>query len=166
MSSMIPAGWLAGQRMTRLACALALLGAACSKPADQAQGAGADAGADAALAASAAAAPAALPDGAKACGNPAATPKQVVHEFLTASKERNVEGMLACFKPRHRERMASRGAKLEELTAISFTLGEERIDGDAAEVQAEVQRYDGRGLVEYKRDPIRLERVDGAWYFK
>lgn len=162
MSSMIPAGWLAGQRMTRLACALALLGAACSKPADQAQ----DAGADAALAASAAAAPAALPDGARACGNPAATPKQVVHEFLTASKERDMQGMLACFKPKHRERMASRAGKLEELTAISFTLGEERVDGDAAEVQAEVQRYDGRGLLEYKRDPIRLERLDGVWYFK
>jgi hypothetical protein len=146
---------------------LALIGgASCSRSPDQGQAAaGADAGADAAAAA-AAAPVVSLPEGVKACGNPAATPRQVVHEFLTASKERNVEGMLACFKPKHRERMAGRAGKLEELTALSFTVGEERIDGDAAEVQAEVQRYDGRGLVEYKRDPIRLERQDGVWYFK
>lgn len=139
-----------------MVCALALMGAACSKGGDRQPE---DAGADAAAAAE-------LPPGTKACGHPAATPKQVVHEFLTASKERNVEGMLACFKPKHRERMATSAGRLIELTALSFTLGDERIDGDSASVAATVERYDGRGQVEIKHDPIRLERVDGAWYFR
>lgn len=152
---------------TLFAIALALSTTACRRS-DEARGGGADAGTDGAGSAGAAAgsAAAALAPGAKACGDPAATPKQVAAEFLEASKARDLKGMLACFKPRHRERMAGREARLEELTVISYELGEVTIEGDSAQVAATVQRYDGRGLIEHKRDPIRLEREAGAWYFR
>ena len=144
---------------------LATLATSCRKPAGDtaAADAGADAGGDDGGDAGAAAP---LPPGAKACGNPAATPTQVATEFLDASKTRNLEGMLACFKPQHRQRMAGREARLEELTVLSYTLGQESIDGETAEVQATVERYDGRGSIEHKRDPIRLGREGGAWYFR
>ncbi|EYF06729.1 Hypothetical protein CAP_1426 [Chondromyces apiculatus DSM 436] len=144
---------------------MATLATSCRKSSGEATHteAGADAGADAGDDGGAAAP---LPPGAKACGHPAATPSQVVTAFLEASKARDLQGMLSCFKPQHRQRMAGREARLEELTVLSFTLGQETIDGESAEVQATVQRYDGRGGIEHKRDPIRLEREGGAWYFR
>ena len=144
---------------------MATLATSCRKPSGDAAstGAGADAGADAGEEGGAAAS---LPPRVNACGHPAATPTQVATAFLDASKARDLQGMLLCFKPQHRQRMAGREARLEELTVLSFTLGQETIDGESAEVQATVQRYDGRGGIEHKRDPIRLERDGGAWYFR
>ncbi|MCC6555946.1 MAG: hypothetical protein IT372_23545 [Polyangiaceae bacterium] len=141
------------------AAAAALLCASCARscggaPSGDAQDAGADA------------APAELPAGARACGHPAATPAQVAREFLAASQQRDVQSMLACFKPKHRETMAKRSQLLTELTVISFTLGAETIDGDTAQVAANVERYDGRGHVERKLEPMRLERVEGVWYLR
>jgi hypothetical protein len=138
--------------------ALLLLVTSCGKscggaPAGEAEDAGAEAAA-------------AGPAGAKACGDPAATPAQVVREFLQASKVRDVPGMIACFKPKHRDKMSQRPELLVELTALSFTVGEETINGDTAQVAVDIERYDGHGQVQHKRDPIRLERVDGSWYFR
>ncbi|HSN97750.1 MAG TPA: hypothetical protein VLS89_05610 [Candidatus Nanopelagicales bacterium] len=150
-----------------LACALTLPAAACRRS-EGGSTASADAGADAGGPADAGAGSTAdaLSPGEKACGNPAASPRQVAVEFLEASKGRDLQGMLACFKPKHRERMAGREARLEELTVISYELGEVTVDGDSAQVAATVKRYDGRGLIEHKRDPIRLEREGGIWYFR
>lgn len=156
--------------ITLLAIALSLPASACRRS-DDARGGGAgaaDAGTDAGgpAAAAAGSAAAALAPGAKACGSPAATPKQVAAELLEASKARDLQGMVACFKPKHRERMAGREARLEELTVISYELGEVTIEGDSAQVAASVQRYNGRGAIEHKRDPIRLEREGGVWYLR
>jgi hypothetical protein len=160
---MLSTGSILARGTAIAASMIALLGISCDKSGASAAPA---ASTDPAPAGSAAPAPPALPEGAKACGNPAATPKQVVLELLTAHKNRDVQAMLPCFKPKHRERMAGRESILIELTVLSFSVGEEKIDGDTAQVAASIERYDGRGNVEYKHDPIRLERLDGVWYFR
>ncbi|AKT36766.1 hypothetical protein [Chondromyces crocatus] len=138
--------------------ALALLAASCRSAST---GAATDAGSG-----DAETAPATLPEGAKACGHPAATPTQIASEFLTASKNRDLQSMMACFKPKHRDKMQGRIGRLEELTVLSYTLGRETIDGDTAEVEATTERYDGRGGIEHKRDPLRFDREEGAWYLR